>query len=62
MEGLGNRKKYALAAAGQKFLSIALVASIFPMSTKGQEQHNLEAGFASDSSLYSACLLTVPPR
>lgn len=29
MQGLGNRKKYAPAAAGQKFLSIAWVASIF---------------------------------
>lgn len=44
IQGLGNHKKYALSAAGQKFLSIAWVASIFTKSIKGQEQHNLETG------------------
>lgn len=44
MLGPGNHIKYALAAQGQKFLLIAWVASIFPKSTKGQEQHNSEAG------------------
>lgn len=35
-ESAENRKKYAGAAAGQKFLSMARVASIFAKSTKGQ--------------------------
>lgn len=55
---LGNHKKYAPSAAGQKFLSIAGVASIFPKSTKGHKQHNLDPGLHQDSRLYSTCLLT----